>query len=452
MNMNNKNGTAVDRWLWNFIEKHFHELVIAVLLIGSVVLRIKLAPETGLSSDYELYIKGWPEMYRELGFVGGMRQVIGDYYVPFNIMYAIIGLSPWEPWVLASLFSCVMDYFLAGVVFFLMRYLFEETSGKETAGLKAMYTAVLTLYLPLVFMNSALWKQCDVFYISFALLAVYLEFKDRHTAALVMLGISFAFKLQAVFFFPFFAIMWLKKKDFSIFRFLWIPGIYLIAGLPAVFCKRGLRATYGTYFMQTLEGTEGSESYGMVANYPNLYNFGLDNYLETMALPAVLVTLAILLLSVVLALRGLRAKPGAGGSVNSGTSAAGNAGASASGNTTASVSGNTTAEALRLLYLLAWQIWACNMFLPSMHERYDYGAVLIFSLLVPLMWKAGINPSAAIIPAAVLNVGTFITYIRSARPDLVPVSMSALTAVYIAAFFVTTVYLVSLFSIEKNTE
>ena len=56
--MNNKNGTAVDRWLWNFIEEHFHVLVIAVLVIGSVVLRIKLAPEIGLSSDYELYIKG----------------------------------------------------------------------------------------------------------------------------------------------------------------------------------------------------------------------------------------------------------------------------------------------------------------------------------------------------------------------------------------------------------
>ncbi len=415
--MNDKRGTAVDRWLWDFIEKHFHELVIAILFIASVVLRIKLAPETGLSSDYELYIKGWPEMYRELGFVGGMRQVIGDYYVPFNIMYAIIGLSPWEPWVLASVFSCVMDYFLAGVVFFLMKRLFTETSNKETpaldaARIKAAYAAVLTLYLPVVFMNSALWKQCDAFYISFALLAVYLELEDRHTAAIVMLGISFAFKLQAVFFFPFFAMMWFRKKDFSLFRFLWVPGIYLIAGLPAVLCKRGLRATYGTYFMQTLEGTEGSESYGMVANYPNLYNFGLDDYLETMALPAVLITMVILILSVVLYLRGSKARTGADKDVS-------------------------------LLYLLAWQIWACNMFLPSMHERYDYGAVLIFSLLVPFAGKCFERWSAVTVPAAVLTVGTFITYIRSARPDLVPVSMTALTAVYIAAFFFTTASLVS---------
>ena len=425
--MNSKNGTAVDRWLWKFIEEHFHEIILAILLIGSVVLRVKLAPETGLSSDYELYIKGWPEMYRELGFVGGMRQVIGDYYVPFNIMYAIIGLSPWEPWVLASVFSCVMDYFLAGVVFFLMRRLFDG----DIANLKAAYSAVLTLYLPVVFMNSALWKQCDVFYISFALLAVYLELEDRHTAAIVMLGVSFAFKLQAVFFFPFFAMMWLKKKDFSIFRFLWVPGIYLIAGLPAVLCKRGLRATYGTYFMQTLEGTEGSESYGMVANYPNLYNFGLDDYLETMALPAVLVTMVILMLSVVLYFRGSRAR--SGGSFDG---------------------PSDDCKDVSLLYLLAWQIWACNMFLPSMHERYDYGAVLIFALLVPpaLDGSRRLSVYAAVIPAAVLTVGTFITYIRSARPDLVPVSMSALSAVYIAAFFVTTVSMIRIFRGDDTKE
>ncbi|MCR4763336.1 MAG: hypothetical protein K5696_07380 [Lachnospiraceae bacterium] len=396
--MKEKNELAVDRVLRGFLADHLHTIILILLFVCSVLLRIRLAPETALSSDYELYIKGWPERYRELGFVRGMGEVIGDYYVPFNIMYAVIGLSPWEPWVLASVFSCIFDYLIAGVVFALARYLYEQR-GDVLAVRKAAYLSALTCYLPVVFMNSALWKQCDGMYIFFALLAVYLILRDRATPAFAMLGISFSFKFQAVFFLPFFCLLYLLKKNFSILQFLWIPGIYFISGLPAVFCRRGLRATYGTYFMQMLEGTSAgtaatSEDYGMVANYPNLYNYGLDDYLTTMALPAALFTLMLLLVSV-----------------------------------GAAWWKRDRLNDVKLLFLLAWQIWACNMFLPSMHERYDYGAVLLFALLVAMI------PRESVIPAAVLNVGTYITYLRAAAVDIV--SIHVLTAVYIAAFLWT---------------
>jgi Gpi18-like mannosyltransferase len=386
---------AVDRFLIGLMEDHLHQVVLAVLLLFSAVLRWKLAPELALSPDYDVYIKGWSETYRELGFVQGMGQVIGDYYVPLNIMYAIIGLSPWEPWVLASIFSCLFDYLTGLVIFFLVRELLHRR-GDGNARWKAAYTAVLFLYLPFVFMNSALWKQCDVIYIFFALLAVYMMFKDRYTLSFILLGVSFSVKLQAVFFIPFFVLLYILKKKFSILQFLWIPGIYLLAGLPAVFCRRGLRATYGTYFLQMMEGSASGtdatpENYGMVAFYPNLYNCGLDDFLETLSLPAVLMTAAILLLSVALALYKRE---------------------------------NLNEE--KLLWLLAWQIWTCNMFLPSMHERYDYGAAVIFSMLIVLL------PKETALPAAVLNIGTFISYLRAMQVCQMPID--PLVTVYIAAF------------------
>ncbi len=401
--MKEKKQLAIDRALFYLAEHRLHQIVLVILLLFSVLMRIKMAPELTLAADYELYVKGWSKLYRELGFVTAMGQVIGDYYVPFNLMYALIGYSPWEPWVLASVLSCLFDYLTAGAVYLLMHHLFTER-GDARAALKAAYMAVLSLYLPVVFMNSALWKQCDSFYIFFALLAVYLLLKDRCTAAYVMLGISFSFKLQAIFFFPFFVLLYLMKRNHSILQWLWIPGIYLAAGLPAVLCRRGLRATYGTYFMQMLEGTSigeaaTSENYGLVANYPNLYNYGLDGLLNTMALPTALFTFMLLILSIVLVLhRGIQC------------------------------------DSARLLWLLAWQIWTCNMFLPSMHERYDYGAVLLFALLVTLM------PRETAVPAAVLNVGTYITYIRAAGISIVPIE--ALTAVYITAFLWTSYLLV----------
>ncbi len=403
--------------------KLLHSLILFILLVGSVIMRVKMAPEIGLSSDYELYIKGWPMEYRTLGFVQGMGQVIGDYYVPFNIMYAVIGLSPWEPWVLASVFSCIMDYALAAAVYLFVTILLADqraqaagsakgtgslppVSGDGTGwdGWKAAYLAVLTLYLPVVFMNSALWKQCDAFYIFFAILALVQLYRSRDTSAFILLGISFSFKLQAVFFFPFFFLFLFLRREAGILKylnFLWIAVMYLVTGLPAVLMGRGIRATYGTYFMQMLEGTAGSESYGMVANYPNFYNYGLDDYLSTLALPAAIVAMAVVLLSIALA---------------------------------AHEDDGYRLDLVTLTWLLAWQIWALNMFLPSMHERYDYGAVLLFSLLIAL------RPRESFVPASVLTVGTLITYVRSARE--LTVSMDLLTAVYIAAFFYTTRILV----------
>ncbi|MBR5115793.1 MAG: hypothetical protein IK096_01890 [Lachnospiraceae bacterium] len=411
-----------------------HAAILIILLAGSVVMRIKMAPEIGLSSDYELYIKGWPMEYRTLGFAQGMSQVIGDYYVPFNIMYALIGLSPWEPWVLASLFSSVMDYALAAAVYLLVTILLKEErdhperarSGSERSDRallldgtdwdewKAAYLAVLTLYLPVVFMNSALWKQCDVFYIFFAVLALTQLYRAKDTSAFILLGISFSFKLQAIFFFPFFLLFLFLRREKGLLKylnFLWIPTMYLITGLPAVILGRGIRATYGTYFMQMLEGTEGSESYGMVANYPNFYNYGLDDFLGTLALPAAIVTMAVILLSIALA---------------------------------AQVDDGYRLDLVTLTWLLAWQIWAMNMFLPSMHERYDYGAVLLFSLLLAL------RPRESFVPASVLTVGTLITYVRSARE--LTVSMDILTAVYIAAFFWTTRILVRMIRSAGSSE
>ena len=70
------------------------------------------------------------------------------------------------------------------------------------------------------------------------------------------------------------------------------------------------------------------------------------------------------------------------------------------------------------------------MFLPSMHERYDYGAVVIFSLLIVLL------PKETVLPAAVLNIGTFISYLRAMQVYQIPID--PLVTVYIAAFLWST--------------
>lgn len=390
-NSNDKKTFAIDRFLFLLADRYLFRISIALLLLGSVLLRYKLAPEIRISADYDMYIAGWPAMYREMGFVEGMSHTVGDYYVPFNIMYAIIGLSPWEPWVLASVFSCTCDYIGAFFIYKIAGILLTEKNASH-ADIKAAFIGTLSLYLPFVFINSALWKQCDSIYICFALASLYLLLKDKYAASFVFLGISFAFKLQAIFFIPFYLTFYMIRRRFSVLQFLWLPFVYLLAGLPAVWCHRGIKATYLTYFMQTLEGTEGSEGYGLVAIYPNLYNLGLDDFLETFSLPAVIFTAMLLMLSMILAFR-LKER----------------------------------FTFTNMVYLLVWQIWTFNMFLPSMHERYDYGAVLLISML------AFILPERSLLVAALLNVGSYITYLTACNLRSIPIPV--LSLFYIAGYF-----------------
>ena len=69
----------------------------------------------------------------------------------------------------------------------------------------AAITAFTVIWIsPVVLFNSSMWAQCDSIYTFFALLAVYLLYKEKNIPAFVFLGIALSFKLQAIFVLPFF--------------------------------------------------------------------------------------------------------------------------------------------------------------------------------------------------------------------------------------------------------
>ena len=112
---NKKNGTdsgitGFDRWLISLINENIDKIALAILLILAVLIRVKLIPETTLSPDYESYYLPWVEAYREYGFFGGLSKDIGDYYVPYNVMYAICSLFPCEPYIPIAVFSMIAEF------------------------------------------------------------------------------------------------------------------------------------------------------------------------------------------------------------------------------------------------------------------------------------------------------------------------------------------------------
>lgn len=404
--MNNKKHysddgvTKLDRVIIDFVNSNLDKLALAIIVIISVLVRIFMIPETDLSPDYNSYYLPWTLAYREYGFFGGLSKDIGDYYVPYNVMYAICSLFPCEPYIPIALFSMVAEFVSAVFIKKVLLIILNERGTQEKkAKLTASFAAALTLLLPFVIWNGSLWKQCDAIYVVFLVISLYYLLKDNYRLAFVFLAISFSFKLQAIFFVPLFLVLYFAKKKYSILEFFWVPVIFLIMGLPCVLCHRGLKATYLAYFLQTQEVS--TEGYGMVSFYPNFYNFGLDNYDELLTKPAVLIAAAVLGVFAVYVL----------------------------------YHRNFLEKKENVLYFGLFLAWTCCMFLPGMHERYDYAIVLLMTALCLAVCRDKLWV------CAIMNANSMLVYIAVLFKEAV-VPITVLSAIQIVTYFIVALDLV----------
>lgn len=370
-----KKELALDKFIRNLIDKYLFEIAVGLLILISVFIRFKLAPNTELSPDYDFYYREWVEFYRQNGIIKGLSNAPGDYYVPFNVIYALSSLFPCEAWVPLSIVPAICELISA---FFIYKIFYLLTGKKRCS----VFIGVMTLYLPFVIFDGALWKQVDAVYTCFLMVSIYKLLKQQYRASIVWYSVAFAFKLQSILFLPLYLIIYItggfngladeekelsKKTAFSILEFLWIPVVYLIAGLPEVLAKHGLRATYFAYLEQT--GELDSEGYGMVSFFPNIYNWGFDDHYKLLSTAAVMVLAAVLVVIAVFCYR-FRER----------------------------------IDRNLVLYLAIWTSWTCVILLPGMHERYDY-AMLILLTPFAIMVRKKIMPFMV-----VANICSLIVY------------------------------------------
>lgn len=352
--------------LQDIIDKYLFHIGIVMLIIASVLIRWHLAPITMLSADYNHFIVPWVDFYREYG-LAGLAQQVGDYYVPYNVILAVISYLPWPPWIMVALISCVADYVSAYYIYKIASLLLAE-KGSEIIGRipqKAIIAGVVTLFLPITYLNSALWKQCDGIYVCLMIVSLYLVLKGKYGSAMSFLGIAFCFKLQAIFLLPLFALLYIGRKErFRIRHFLYIPLMYLVGGLPAILAGRRITNVYGTYYRQMKH--EGYDA--MTMNFPNIYGFGLSDY-PALQMPFTVITICIFILFALFLQRYIKQLD----------------------------KGN-------LIYVAIWCIWTCTMFLPGMHERYNFAVVLLISAFyITMSWKK-------LWVAAILNIISIVIY------------------------------------------
>lgn len=122
-----------------------------------------------------------------------------------------------------------------------------------------------------VIIDSAALAQCDAIYSAFIVSSLYMLMRDKYHKAFILLGLAFAFKLQAIFIMPFYLFYWFKSRKFSLLYFFYIPLMMELSGLPCLIAGRPLRevliGAFSIYASQT------GAKMGLYIEYPSFWAF-----------------------------------------------------------------------------------------------------------------------------------------------------------------------------------
>ena len=211
--------------------------------------------------DFQDWIAAWIRSLREAGPWKGLGGEIWscNYNVPYLYFLALIAKSEISDLLLVKLLSIFFDIVLAWAV---MRLVGVLTKGDPVRKLAAF---VLTLWLPSVVLNGALWGQCDCIYGAFAVLAVYLALDERPGLSVAAAALSVSFKLQGIFLLPVYFIFLISGRIRWKHIFIF-PATYILSILPAVFAGRGFWELLTLYARNT-----GSIGDGLNYNSSSMY-------------------------------------------------------------------------------------------------------------------------------------------------------------------------------------
>ncbi len=305
----------------------------------------------------------WYDEIIAAGRLKGIGTQIGDYNVLYQFIMSLLSYLPMIPLYAVKMFSIVFDLLTALCVGL---FIYDKKGERNLLAGSIAFAAIWLA--PVAALNSSMWSQCDMVYTFFILLSLYALRKDRYALSFILLGISFAFKLQSVLILPFYVLIWFKEKKFSILNFLIVPLVMWITTIPGIIGGRSVFSGFELYVYQT------DEFHWAVVNYPSIYLSMVDNFrpdmyewISPIAMTSTLTALAGWMIYVVAKKKKL------------------------------------SEEAFLSLALLL--TYTAVFFLPSMHERYGF----IYEILaIVYVFKN----KKSVIPCILLQVLSVCTYSR----------------------------------------
>ncbi len=260
MKNNKKNNTIIEgQWQLDY-------LAILIFTILAIVIRVSCFDVK--SGDYSAYLEPWVQQISQNGNIKALSMQIGDYTPTYMYFLTFLSYFDEAPLYGIKIFSSIFDFIIA---FTMYKLIFKRTGSKT----KAIITYGLTLFMPTLIFNGAVWGQCDAIYCSIVFLSIYVMLLDKDikilkfdkpSIAMILFGLAFSIKLQSIFVIPVYGLFLLKNK-LKLRHFLYIPIVYIITILPSVILGRGFIECLSIY-MKQVGGYD-----QLTLNYPNIYTF-----------------------------------------------------------------------------------------------------------------------------------------------------------------------------------
>ena len=152
--------------------------VLAALLM-TLALGLRAAVLDYKTLDYINFLSRWVEFFRQHGGFRALKYPIGNYNIPYLYFLALFSALPIDDLYLIKLLSILSDVLLAwGAMLLCSRF------TKSRLRLLAVFYTIL--FLPTVFLNSAVWAQCDSIYVAPLLLGIYSALEDRPWLSVIL--------------------------------------------------------------------------------------------------------------------------------------------------------------------------------------------------------------------------------------------------------------------------
>ena len=231
------------------------------------------------SDDYRYFLHPWYEFIAGHGGFHALEDTgFADYNVPYLYVLAALSHLPVQDLAGIKTVSTMFDLLAAYITFLIVDLRRPGRSWRPYAA------GAVVLFLPTVAANSGWWGQADSVYATFVLAGVHAVLRHRPWWACTLLGIALAFKLQAVFVFPFLLVMLLTRRV-PWRSLLAVPAVYLLLDVPALLVGADPGRLLTVYARQT--GTYPALS----MNAPSVYEFfQVGDYTDAVRTAGVLVT------------------------------------------------------------------------------------------------------------------------------------------------------------------
>lgn len=255
------NKKKKDNVIWDFVDKHHNFVFFAIITILAIIARILLLKYP--SGDYTLFLGPWFNALKLNGGILGLSQSIGNYTPIYMTILSLLTYLPIDSLISIKIVSIIFEFVGAIAIMDIVKELLSDKKYKDKVSL-LIYG--LYLFLPTVLLNSAYWAQSDSIYTAFVLLSILYLIKKKYKLSIIFFGIAISFKLQAIFIFPLYVLMYIAERKIKFRYFLYIPLIIFIFSIPKVILSHDLLAGFRVYFDQA-----GTYSQYITLNFPNIY-------------------------------------------------------------------------------------------------------------------------------------------------------------------------------------